>query len=179
MDFLSHLWMPIVVSAVLVWFASFLMHMVLPHHKGEFKGLPDEPKALAALEGVQPGQYMFPWGSMADMKNPEFIAKQEKGPCGHMTIWAGRVNMGKNMMLSLLFYLVVSVFVAYLSSHAIPAPEPFMKILQIAGCAAFMAYGLGMIPHMIWFQVKGFWSYLFDNLVYALITGAVFGWMWH
>ncbi len=42
MEFLGELWLPIVVSAVLVWIASFFMHMVFPHPKKEFAGLQDE-----------------------------------------------------------------------------------------------------------------------------------------
>ena len=37
MDFLVDLWMPIVVSAVVVFFASSLAWMVLPHHKADVK----------------------------------------------------------------------------------------------------------------------------------------------
>ena len=39
---LMELWLPIVVSAVIVFFASFLAWMVLPHHNGDWKGLPNE-----------------------------------------------------------------------------------------------------------------------------------------
>ncbi len=35
MEPLLDLWLPIVVSAVIVFVASFLAWMVLPHHKGD------------------------------------------------------------------------------------------------------------------------------------------------
>lgn len=86
MEFLSDLWMPILVSAVFVWIASFLMHMVLPFHKGDWKGLPDENRVAEALSGIPAGNYMLPHGTMADMKDPAFQERQRRGPNGTITI---------------------------------------------------------------------------------------------
>ena len=36
------LWLPIVVAAVFIFFVSFVLHMVLPWHKGDYKKLPAE-----------------------------------------------------------------------------------------------------------------------------------------
>jgi hypothetical protein len=180
MDFVSQLWVPIVVSAVLVWIASSVIHMALPIHKGEFEGLPDEAKFNAAIEGVKPGQYMFPWCTMAEMKSPEFQEKMRKGPTGHLTIAAGPMNFGRNLMLTLLLYLVIGVFVAYIGHHTLGAGSPYLTVFRVCGTAAFMAYGLGWMPNMIWFGGKSrcFWTYLFDSIVYALLTAGVFGWLW-
>jgi hypothetical protein len=177
MEFLSEMWMPIVVSAVFVWIASSILHMVLPHHKKEIGGHPDEEKLVGALEGVEPGQYMFPWGTPEDMKNPEYQEKMNKGPCGMVTIWGGAPNMGRNLMLMIAFYLVVGVFVAYVASNAGGADDSYRSMFRIAGASAFMAHGLGWIPVMVWFGTKGFWTYTFDSVIYALITGGVFGWL--
>ena len=56
------LWLPIVVSGVALFFASWAAWMVLPHHKGDWKGLPNEQAVMDTLKnsGVQPGQYNFP-----------------------------------------------------------------------------------------------------------------------
>lgn len=179
MDFLSELWLPIVVSALFAWFASFLMHMVLPHHKGEWKGLPNEEGVMSALRGTPPGQYMFPWCEPSQMKDPAMQEKIKQGPSGHMTIWPGPFNMGLNLVLTLLTYLVIGVFVAYIGWHGMEGEAPeYMRVFRICGTAAFMAHGLGMLTHMIWFKVKGFWTYLFDNLVFALLTAGTFGWLW-
>jgi hypothetical protein len=177
MEFLSEMWMPIVVSAVFVWIASSIIHMVLPHHKKEFAGHPDEEKLNAALEGVEPGQYMFPWGTMEDMKDPAYMEKQKKGPCGTLTIWPEPANFGRNLGMMLLFYLVVGVFVAYVASHSVAADAPYLTMFRITGACAFMAHGLGWIPGMVWFGQKGFWTYSFDSVIYALVTAGVFGWL--
>jgi len=43
-----------------------------------------------------------------------------------------------------------------------------------------MGYGLGWIPHMIWFggSSRSFWTYLFDSIVYTGMTAGTFGWLW-
>ena len=57
--------MPILVSAVLVFIASFLAWVVSPHHKSDWKKLPDEEAVRAAMnkEKLEPGQYMVPYGT--------------------------------------------------------------------------------------------------------------------
>ena len=37
---LSALWLPIVLSAVIVFVASSIMHMVLPYHRSDYHKLP-------------------------------------------------------------------------------------------------------------------------------------------
>src|SRR5262245_45540821 len=97
---LAQLWLPILVSAVVVFLASSVVHMVLPHHKKDYGGLPNEDKVLEALraQGVSPGNYMFPkCGSMKDMQAPEMQEKLRRGPVGTMVVLPG-VNIGKNLM---------------------------------------------------------------------------------
>jgi len=179
MQFIVELWLPIVVSALLVWFAGFVLHTLLPHHKGEYTGLPDEAKVMGALEGVPAGQYMFPWcSSMAEMKDPAFIERQRKGPTGLLTIFSGPPNMGRNLSLTLLVQLVVGLFVAYVGFHCLAAGDPYLTKFRICGAVAFACYGLGWMPHMIWFGTKGFWANLFDGIVYSGLVAGTFGWLW-
>jgi hypothetical protein len=179
MEFMSELWLPILISGLLVWIASALLHMVVPHHKSEWRGLPNEDALLGALKGVAPGQYMFPFCDMSQMKDPAMQEKMKNNPNGTLTVWDGQVNMGKNLLLSLVTYWVIGVFVAYIGWHAMSGEEvEYMDVFRICGTGAFMAHALGNLTHMIWFQIKGFWAYLFDNLVYALLTAGVFGWLW-
>ena len=59
------LWLPILLSAVAVWVASAVIWMVMPHHKSDFRKLPDEDAALRALtpQRLVPGQYSIPYGT--------------------------------------------------------------------------------------------------------------------
>jgi hypothetical protein len=60
---LSALWLPILLSAVVVFIASSIMHAVLTYHRSDCHQLPEEDKLLAALRaaGLQRGLYMFPY----------------------------------------------------------------------------------------------------------------------
>jgi hypothetical protein len=86
--------------------------------------------------------------------------------------------MGRNLILTLLFYMVVGVFVAYIAHHTVSVEAPYLETFRITGTVAFAAHGLGWIPFMIWFGGKGFWTNLFDSIVYAGLTAGTFGWLW-
>jgi len=49
MEFLSELWLPILLSAVFVFLVSSVLHMLIPIHCGDHDRLPDEDAMLAAL----------------------------------------------------------------------------------------------------------------------------------
>lgn len=178
MDFLTTLWIPILASAVIVWFASFLTHMVFPHHKSEWKKLPNEDKVLEALSGAEPELYMFPYCTMEEMKEPAFQEKQKNGPNGILVIWKGPVNMGKNLIMTFMFYVLVGVFVAYIGSHSLDASATYLQKFQICGAVAFAAHGLGWMSFFIWFGCGRFWPNFVDAVLYALLTAGTFGWLW-
>ena len=74
---LMSLWLPILLSAVAVFLASFLVHMVLGYHKTDYARVPDEDRAMDALRShnLAPGDYLMPYAtSGADMKDPAFVA---------------------------------------------------------------------------------------------------------
>ena len=77
---LGALWLPIVLSAVIVFVASSIMHMVLPYHRSDYKQLPNEEAAAAALRGVPPGQYIIPHCTHEQLKSPEVLEKFKTGP---------------------------------------------------------------------------------------------------
>jgi hypothetical protein len=184
---LVSLWLAVLLSAVVVFVASSLLHMLLPWHKTDVAALPAEDDVLAALRrsGAAPGDYMFPWGgSMAAMKDPAFIAKLRQGPAGKMTIFppmtGERPTMTPQLVQWFVFIVVVSIFAAYIASRALPPAADQWQVMRFAGTTAFAAYALGDVPTSIWWKQK--WSTtiktIIDGLIYALLTGAVFAWMW-
>jgi hypothetical protein len=183
---LVDLWLPIVASAAAVWVASALAWMIMPHHKGDFRQLANEDDVMSSVRNLRipAGLYFFP--HMRDCNkakmDPAAKAKFENGPHGMLQIWPADAfgKMGRNMLLSFIFYLVTAVFVAYLASLALPAGTEFLKVFQITGTAAIMAYAFGNIPHSIWFgtPTRNILSALVDGVAYGLITGAIFGWLW-
>lgn len=67
------LWLPILVSAVFVFIASSVIHMVFTYHSKDFRKLPDEDKVMDVLRGfnIPPGEYVLPFaGGPKDAKSP-------------------------------------------------------------------------------------------------------------
>jgi hypothetical protein len=180
---LTALWLAILVSAVVVFVASSIMHMVLPYHRGDYKQLPDEDKLLASLRtaGLKRGVYSFPFCSHKDMKSEATIAKQKQGPVGMLTVFpTGPVNMPKYLVMWFAFCVIVSLFAAYLAGQTIMSGASHQAVLVVTGIAAFLAYGIGQLTNGIWAGQP--WSitlkHAFDGLIYSVLTAGVFVWLW-
>src|SRR5271167_1661274 len=98
---LQALWLPILLSAIIVFVVSSIIHMVLPWHKSDYPRVPDEDKLMDALRplAMPPGDYMIPRASgMHEVRSPEFVAKMQRGPVLMLTVMPnGPVTMGKNL----------------------------------------------------------------------------------
>lgn len=183
---LSSLILPIVVSAVLTFIVSALIWMVLPHHKTDWKALPNEDPVRAALNAQRPGPglYMIPGGMIGGqgMKDPAVLKKFEEGPVGFVTLRRLPVsmNMGPMMAQSVVFYLVVGTIVAYLAGRTLGPGTEYLQVFRVTGTVAWLAYGFGTVPDSIWFGRP--WSttvkHMLDALLMALVTAGTFGWLW-
>ena len=83
------LWAPILLSALLVFVASSLIHMVLNWHKNDLQGVPDEDGLMDALRGfdLPPGNYLVPRAESREvMRSEEFQARAKRGPCAFFTV---------------------------------------------------------------------------------------------
>ncbi len=180
---LASLWLPILLSAVIVFIASAILHMVLPVHKGDYKKLPDEEKVGAAIRasGAGRGLYMFPFGTHQEMKSPAMMEKFKQGPVGTMTLLTpGPLNMGKYLGQWFVFCLVVNFFVAYLAAHTLAMGAHYLAVFRVVGTAGFLAYGLGYLSNGIWKSEP--WGvvvkHVIDGLIYGLLVAGTFGWLW-
>src|SRR5438552_6439250 len=139
---LTALWLPILLSAVIVFFASFIMHMVLAYHKSDYRKLPDEDRVTDAMRsaGVKPGPaYFFPYCSFKEMKSAPVIEKMKRGPVGLLTVLPnGPPAMGKNMVQWFLYCGVISIFAAYLSSRTLAPGTAFLQVFHVVGIAALL-----------------------------------------
>ena len=180
---LIDLWLPIVLSAAAVWIAAAVAWMAMPHHKGEFKKLPNEDAMIAAVksQNLSPGIYGFPdCQDHSKMKDPEFIKKVTDGPVGVVHVWPPGMKMGGKMIGSFVFYVVVSVLVALLATITLHRGEDWHSVFHVTALAAIMSYCLASIPQGIWFNVpiRNMITTLIDGLVFGLITAAIFALMW-
>ncbi len=180
---LLDLWLPILVSTVVVFVASSIMWMFMPHHKASMNAIPDEgpmDRALGEMK-LAPGGYYIPNCSDKErMKSPEFKERWKSGPWAYLVIPTGTPNFGKNLAVTFIEFLVIGVFVAYLSSQTLTAGAEYLDVFQVVGTGAVLAYVLGSIHHQF-FQMasaKHVLACLFDGVVYALLTAGIFGAFW-
>ncbi len=181
---LSALWLPILLSAVLVFVVSSIVHMVLPWHKSDYPALPDEERFRAAVGplGIPPGDYMVPRaGTNGEMNTPEFKEKLDQGPVMLVSVMRnGQWTMGRNLGLWFGYLLVVSLFAAYVAAVTLPRGEDYMRVFRVVGTVAFVGYAMALWQMWIWWA-RGIGLTLkstFDGLLYALLTAGVFGWLW-
>ena len=182
---LTALLIPIVASAVIVFLASFVLHMLLEFwHRPDLDRLTDEDGVMDALRpfGLRPGNYAMPIvTSVSDMKSPEYLAKRRKGPVAFLNVLPnGDYGMGRQLTLWFLYSLLISVIAAYVAGRALTPGAEYLDVFRFAGTAAFAAYGIGQMPESIWWNRK--WSTtlrnMVDGLIYAMLTAGVFGWLW-
>jgi hypothetical protein len=184
LEFLVQLWVPILVSAVVVFVLSALAWTVMPHHKHEWQPLPNEDSVLEMMRAAPPapGQYTFPfYKDPKERDNPVLREKLLTGPIGFVTVVpVGIGSMGPMMGKAFAYNVVVSLLVAYVSWHALGPGAPYLSVFRIAGAVAAMSYVLATVPESIWFgrPWRSFWLQALDGTVYGLFTGGVFGWLW-
>lgn len=182
---LASLWVPILLSAVFVFIASSILHMLITAwHRNDFPKLSNEAQVMDALRplAIPPGDYMVPRAtSTEEMKSPAFTEKLNRGPVLMMTVMpSGPVRMGQSLALWFLYSVVVSLFAAYVASRALPPGSGYLAVHRFAGVTAFAGYSLALLQTSIWYRRR--WSTtiktMIDGLLYALITGGTFGWLW-
>lgn len=176
------LWLPILLSAVLVFVASSAIHMLLGYHRSDYSAVPREDEVRRSLAGVPPGDYVIPYAASPDaMRSPEFVAKMEEGPVAFLTVApSGPPSMGRSLGLWFVYSVVVSVFAAYLAGRALGPGSDYLAVFRFAGCTAFVGYALALWQQSIWYHRS--WSMTVkstvDGLIYGLLTAGVFGWLW-
>jgi hypothetical protein len=178
------LWLPILLSAVIVFVVSSVIHMVLPWHKSDYRKVPNEDRFMEALRplAIPPGDYMVPRPDRReDMRSPEFAEKFKKGPVLMMTVMpGGSIAIGRNLAMWFVYLIVVSIFSAYVASRAVPAGADYLQVFRFAGVAAFLSHSVALWPMSIWYRRSWITTIksTIDGLIFALLTAGTFGWLW-
>src|SRR5688572_21274093 len=119
MNSLLSLWLPILLSAVVVFIISSLIHMVLKWHAGDYNALTNEEEVRAAIRAGNPapGRYVVPHcPDMKDMGSEAMLKKYREGPVGHFTLGpAGVPVIGKFLGMWFVWTLIVATVAAYLT----------------------------------------------------------------
>lgn len=179
---LGALWLPIVLSAVLVLVVSSIVHVATRWHANDFGRFADEDAVMDALRpfNLVPGDYAAPQSeSIAHMNSPEYIAKRARGPVFVLTVF-GQASILRNLLLWFVYSLVVATTAAYVASMTLPAGAPYPTVFRVTSTVALAGYVLALWQR--WIRYSGSFGYTvrttIDGLVYALLTGGVFGGLW-
>jgi len=181
---LSALWLPILLSSVIVFVVSSIIHTVLPWHKNDYRRLPNEDKVLDALRpfGIAPGDYLAPKPESAqEMRSAAFLEKRARGPVIAVTVFPnGPASMAPMLVQWFLYSVVIGALAGYVTGRALPAGSDYLRVFRFAGTTAFIAYSVALWQASIWFRrswgttIRG----TIDGLLYGLLTAGTFGWLW-
>lgn len=181
---LTQLLLPILISTVLVFVVSSIIHMFLPYHRTDYAKVTDEDRLMDDLRAaaLPPGDYAVPHvATPAELSSPEYVAKRERGPVAFITMLpSGKTGMGTSLAAWFLYCLAVSIVAAYVAGRALTAGADYGDVFRFVATTAVAAYVFGLWQQSIWFGRP--WSTTlkssFDGVVYALLTAGVFGWLW-
>jgi hypothetical protein len=172
---LTSLWMPIVIATVLAFVAGSVLHMLVGHHRHDFRAAPNEQAALQALTALNlaPGEYYVPHPMSTGPNNPGISVLMTVIP-------PGGIRLATSLTQWVIYQLLITFICAYVASRTLPAGAPYLSVFRVVGTSAFMAYSFAHAHDSIWW--KRSWGtsvrYMFDGLIYALLMAGVFGWLW-
>ncbi|MEM7385695.1 MAG: hypothetical protein AAF514_12185 [Verrucomicrobiota bacterium] len=171
--------LPVLLTGIALFFASFLFWVVTPIHKADWPKLPDEDAFIKAIRPLDLplGNYMYPgYETMEEAKREEHQNKWKNGPRGVLTVLP-KPNMGRNLGLTFVFFLLSSFCIAYLASLALPSGTEFARVFRVVATAAIMTYLPAILLHAIWFRCRVV-GHVVETIAYAAICGAIFGALW-
>jgi hypothetical protein len=180
----SALLLPALLSAVLVFVASSVIHMVLQLHNPDYRKLPNEDDVRAAIKkgAAPPGQYILP--HCTDPKegaSPEMQRKFAEGPVGVLYIREnGATRLGPFLGKWFAYSIVVSLLAGYVARIEVPAGADWMSVFRVVSVSAWLAYAWQSPADSIWKGKPWVVTFraMFDGIVYAALTGAAFAWLW-
>ena len=170
---LPALWLPILATAVGVFFASSLIHMVFKWHKREYGKLPNEEAVAAGLRAVAAGQYMLPHcADMKDIGTPEMQKKFADGPVALLVLRKpGPPAIGASLAQWFLLNLVIASLAGLLAAQTVGLGGNARAAGHLVGMVTFLAYGTGSASNAVWMGRP--WGAVALDLVDSLIYGTV------
>lgn len=180
----QHLFLPALLATVLVFVASSIIHMVIQWHAPDYRKFANEDEVRAAIRrgNPTPGQYILPHCKGGkEMADPEMQKKFEEGPLGTVFLRAnGATKLGPFLGAWTAYVFIVSLVVGYVAWSALPSIASYMKVFQVVGATAWLAYAAGSASDSIWKGKPWISTFrgLVDGLVYAALTAGSFAWLW-
>ena len=179
---LLDLWLPILVSAVIVQIASSVIHMALPFwHTADYGRTGNDGPMVEAMRSLRSGLYLIP-GMPHEKPSKEWEAEWSKGPSAIVYLRnPAAMSIGKNMGIYFLYCIVSAIFVAYIAGQTLPRGTEYLRVMQLAGAAGTIFWAFGNnISDAIWYGKP--WrvaiKYMVDGVIYGSLMGGTFGWLW-
>ena len=183
MEFVMSFWLPILCATVAVFLASWIVWMLLPHHKNDWAPFENEEDVLAVIgAGIRgPGQYQFPYVDPKHMKDPELMKKCDRGPVGTVVVWKGNpLHMGKSLLLHFVHTLILAALVAFACYKILAFGTQYLSVFKMATFFAVLAYAGAGPTQAIWFGRP--WGVVLkemaDGVFYALVMASVLAFFW-
>jgi hypothetical protein len=174
---IAQLWLPIIVSAVGVFIASSLIHMVFKWHNSDYLKLANEDAVRAAIRAGNAGvgQYVMPHCTdHKDFRKPEMQQKFVEGPNGFIVLRpTGLPGMGRSLGLWFALTLAIAFIVAAVAHAALTPQSSSMQVFHLTAIVTLLAYGGGSVQNGIWMGKT--WGSVLKDLLDALIFGAITG----
>jgi hypothetical protein len=78
------------------------------------------------------------------------------------------------------YTVLVGLFAGYVAGLALGPGADYRPVFRVTSTVAFAGYALALWQDVIWYGRSSTTvsKATFDGLVYALVTGGVFGWLW-
>ena len=183
-DFIQ-LWMPVLVTAVGVFVASSLIHMVFKWHNSDYKKLANEDEVMAALRAGSAGRGLYVMPHCMDMKQMQDEAMQKKyrdGPVGFITLvrCVGTPNMAPQLIKWFVYTLAVAAIAGHIAVHTYGLNADPHRAAHLVGLISFLTYAGGSVQAGIWMGKP--WisvvKELLDSFIYGTVSALIFMWLW-
>ena len=181
---LLQLWLPILATAVFIFIASSLIHMVFKWHNADYRALSNEDDVRAAIRAgsPSPGQYVIPHcADMKEMQSDAMMKKFTEGPIAFLTVRkSGPPAMGQSLTLWFLYSILVAAFAGCLALQAYGIKGNANNAAHLVGLVSLATYIGGSIQFGIWMGKP--WGSVakdvLDGAIYGTISALTFMWLW-
>lgn len=179
---LTMLWLPILVSAVIVFIASNILWMALPFwHNRDYKKTGDDEAFMNLTANLPSGQYLFPFLDYKTL-TAEQRAELSKRPGGYLLLRnPNNFSFPAAIAIWFLYILFVSFFVAYLTGRTLGPGTHYLEVFRVAGTIGVAAWALGMnFSSSIWYGKPWIVTIkeIIDGVIYGVLIAGTFGWLW-
>ena len=181
---LASLWLPILLSGIFVFLVSSILHMGPFWHRNDFPILANDVQVQDALRSlaIAPGHYMVPRpGNTTEARTPEFKERMKRGPIVLMTVFpGGGISMARSLVTWFIYVVVIAFLGAYVASRALPIGATYPRVFQLVGATTFIGFVTALWQQSIWYgrSVRMVVFESIDGVIYALLCGGTFGWLW-